>query len=189
MWTAKQSALCRLHKTWDHKADFLFFQLCSRFSVCRAPSFILLPWSKTVSFIKARGLSQNRETHRSWDFRDHKVKHHIGIASASAAFVPVPLAEWQMASTPAFSETTKTFQILPIAHHRAWCLTAKSTSWVPPNKNNLSDRVLCLQIAPISAQKLEAQSQGQMKPVPRAQVSWMLTSCWFIVAIFACPEL
>lgn len=75
-----------------------------------------------------------------------------------------------MALTSAVSKTTKTFQILPIAHHRAWCLTAKSTSGALPNKNNLSDRVPCLQITPISAQKLQAQSQGQMKSVPRAQV-------------------
>lgn len=95
--------------------------------------------------------------------------------------LPLCQSHWQ--SDIWFCETTKTFQILPIAHHRAWCLMAKSSSWALPNKNNLSDRVPCLHITPISAQKLQAQSQGQIKPVPTAQVSWMFTSCWFIVAI------
>lgn len=48
----------------------------------------------------------------------HKVKHHVGTASASAAFTPGPLAERHVAFTSAFNQTTKTFQILPVTHHR-----------------------------------------------------------------------
>lgn len=110
------------------------------------------------------------EVSESWDsqelrFEDYKVKHHVGTASASAAFMPVPLAEWHMAPTSAFSQTTKTFQILPSAHHRAWCLMAKSTSWVLPNKNNLRDRVPLPTDNPNKCSEVAGSKPRQMKPV------------------------
>lgn len=131
---------------------------------------------------------QNCETRRSWDFKTQG-KTPYRHCQCFCCLYTRPIGRETYGFHICLQWKYKNFSDPSCHTPQSWCLMAKSTSWVLPNKNNLSDRVPCLQITPISAQKLQAQSQGPMKPVPRAQVCWMLTSRWFIVAIFACPEL
>lgn len=140
------SAVCR--KPWDHKTRFSALPLVflSFQSLGFLSSFCYL--IQKHMFIKAKGFRITRlpevVTLRPWG--NIPCRH----CYSAAAFIPAPLTESHMVFTSVFSETTKTSQIFPITHNRAWCLTAKSTSQFFLTKNNLSNSVSYLQITQTS---------------------------------------
>ena len=155
MWTVcrtASSAVCV--KPWDHKTDFLLFHLCSGFSVFRASILLLLPWPKSIWFIKAKGFRITRLPEVETSRPQGKIpRRHCYCL---CCLYPSPTDRATYGFHICLQGDYENFSDLSYRAQQSLMSNGKIHLPVLPNKNNLSNRVPCLQItdAPICVQKL-----------------------------------